>query len=107
MDGLPSQPTGYFAHQASELALSISLTLISILAVGLRLFARVRSHSDIALDDWLIVAALLIFLGTLGVAFWNASQGGYGYDPTTLPIPLLEVTLKVSRLDGFDLLPRA
>ena len=91
----PSRSTDYFAHQASELALGISLGIVSIFAVALRFLARVRSRADIALDDWLIMAALLIFLGILGICFWNASQGGYGYDPSTLPVPLLEKTLKV------------
>ena len=76
MDIIPPQNSSYFAHRGSELALSISLALLAVLAVSLRFLSRVRSRSAIALNDWLIVGSLLMFLGILALIFWNASKGG-------------------------------
>ena len=97
-----TQQTDYFTHRPSELVLCIFLALLTIIAVGLRILARIRSRISLALDDWFVIAALFLFLSIVGAGFWDIYKGGWGQDPTTLPLPQIEATLKVSCLHQLD-----
>ena len=95
-----AQPVSPPAHEStafkgSGLALGISLLLLATIAVVLRFVARAKKHVGIALDDWLIVLSLLFYAAVTGVAIWNVLAGDYNLDIRTLPLPVLELTLKV------------
>lgn len=44
---------------AQAINVSIAVGVIAILAVTLRIFARSRSKTPLAIDDWLVVGSLL------------------------------------------------
>ena len=95
MDGLTSQYDSYFDHRASELGLNISLVLLTILTVGLRFLARRRSKAAVALDDWLMVAALAMFLTIIGFGVWHSFEREQEGESLLLRAAMLERTLKV------------
>ncbi|KAI1171479.1 hypothetical protein F4777DRAFT_53726 [Nemania sp. FL0916] len=75
---------GYFQTPGHVIAAGIGLSVLDILALGLRFVARRRQQQPLKADDWLLVPATLLTLG-IGISMvYAVSQHGLAY-PFVLP----------------------
>jgi len=63
-------------QNVSILATVITIMSLGIMAVGLRLIARLKSGSKLALDDFSLLLALLFAIGTAVLCFLSIPEGG-------------------------------
>lgn len=83
----------YNAHHARFIISASILCPLCVLAVYLRFLARMRTKAHYGADDWLAVLSLVLFFAFTAARLW-CSQNGSGYDPATLPLPVLVAYLK-------------
>ena len=67
---LPPDQVGY-EWRPSVLGLTVTLLVLTTLAVFFRLLAKANTKAWFAVDDWLIIASLLCFYGYVGVQIWS------------------------------------
>ena len=103
--------SSYNAYAGTFIALLAGLGSTTILAVVLRLLARRKAGVGFGLEDACAIFALVADLIYLSTAVWGESsfyltsicishmilgaENGAGYVPTEVPLPIIEIYLKV------------
>lgn len=75
--------------------LTIIFTVIAVIIVGLRFVSRLKIKAPFWVDDWLILAALMLLFGNAAFNFVMVDQG-VGLHSGRLTLPQLQALNKVS-----------
>lgn len=75
--------------------LTIIFTIIAVIIVGLRFVSRLKIKAPFWVDDWLILAALVLLFGNAAFNFVMVNQG-VGLHSGRLTLPQLQALNKVS-----------
>ena len=62
------------ATQANAIALVVGLTGMSTVVVLMRIFARTKTKISLGLDDYWILAAVVLNMAYLGVNIWGSTR---------------------------------
>ena len=107
-----SPPPGYAPGQTRSpvvLGFTSSLIPLALILVSMRFYVRHHILHSVGLDDWLLLAALLMLITTGIMAVWAITKGlgRHDYDITMAggnPVKDLEVVCSLNLCVEFDLL---
>ena len=61
------------------IGINVLFILLATIAVGARFWGRHLKRTPLGLDDWCILAALVVQYGQSSLNFWVVAAGGLGY----------------------------
>lgn len=82
------------SHQEQDMRLHIVLTPLVGLFILARIFIRIRVEHGLGLDDWAMIAAGTLYMGSVGIAF-PITIMGYGQHTWYLLPDTITLSLKV------------